>query len=301
MRIDITGYNSTKNTFKIVAIIIAALIFIALFSMLGIFCAKSYKAKLIADRKEKISNELNNKNNQKNYSDILEREQVKKALTPVYSEKTKKEMNEIYNLDSKIAYLTFDDGPTQAVTPLILDVLKEENIKATFFVLGTNVARNPDILKRTYLEGHYIANHGYSHDYSKIYSNAKEVLNEYKKTEKQIKKAIGNDEYSSYLFRFPGGFEGGKYAKVKKEAGKLLNQNQISYIDWNVLTGDAEGANTKEKILKNLEKHTKDKGNIVVLMHDSSSKILTYETLKDVIKYLRDQGYTFDNFYSIMQ
>ena len=301
MRIDITEYNSTKNTLKVVAIIIAALIFIALFSMLGIFCAKSYKAKLIADRKEKISNELNNKNNQNNYSDILEREQVKKALTPVYSEKTKKEMNEIYNLDSKIAYLTFDDGPSQAVTPLILDVLKEENIKATFFVLGTNVVRNPDILKRTYLEGHYIANHGYSHNYSKIYSNAQEVLNEYNKTEKQIKKAIGNDEYSSHLFRFPGGFEGGKYEKIKKEAGKLLNENQISYIDWNVLTGDAEGANTKEKILKNLEKYTKDKGNIVVLMHDSSSKILTYETLKDVIKYLRDQGYTFDNFYSIMQ
>ena len=80
-----------------------------------------------------------------------------------------------------------------------------------------------------------------------------------------------------------------------------MNDNNISYIDWNVLTGDAEGANTKEKILKNVEKHIKDKGNIVVLMHDSSSKILTYETLKDVIKYLREQGYTFDNFYSIMQ
>ena len=100
---------------------------------------------------------------------------------------------------------------------------------------------------------------------------------------------------------FPGGFTGGRYEKIKKEAGKLLKDKDISYIDWNVLTGDAEGENTKEKILKNVEKHIKDKGNIVVLMHDSSSKILTYETLKDVIKYLRQQGYTFDNFYSIMQ
>ena len=103
------------------------------------------------------------------------------------------------------------------------------------------------------------------------------------------------------MFRFPGGYTGGKYIKVKEEAGKLLNENDISYIDWNVLTGDAEGANTKEKILKNIKKYTKDKGNIVVLMHDASSKILTYETLKDVIDYLKNEGYTFDNFYSIMQ
>lgn len=97
------------------------------------------------------------------------------------------------------------------------------------------------------------------------------------------------------------GFEGGKYVQIKKEAGKLLNKNNISYIDWNVLTGDAEGANTKDKILNNLKKYVKNKGTIVVLMHDSSSKILTYETLKDVIDYLRNEGYTFENFYSIMQ
>lgn len=100
---------------------------------------------------------------------------------------------------------------------------------------------------------------------------------------------------------FQGDLKVGRYEKIKKQAAKLLNKNNILYLDWNVLTGDAEGANTKEKILKNIEKHTKDKGNIVVLMHDASSKILTYETLKDVINYLRNQGYTFDNFYSIMQ
>ena len=208
---------------------------------------------------------------------------------------------DIYNKDLKIAYLTFDDGPSQVVTPLILDVLKEEQIKATFFVLGSNVKKNPEILKRAYEEGHYIANHGYSHDYDKIYKNAKSVLEEYNKAEKAIREAIKNNEYSSNLFRFPGGYDGGKYANIKKEAAKLLNKNNISYIDWNVLTKDSQGANTKEKIINNIKKQTKDKGNIVVLMHDSSSKILTYETLKDVIKYLRDEGYTFDNFYSIMQ
>ena len=299
MRIDITEYNSKKYKLKIVAIVIAALLFIASFSMLGIYCAKSYKLKLITSKKENASIAL--KDNYSNKEDITQKEQEKKALAPIYSEKSKTQMSNIYNIDSKIAYLTFDDGPSQAVTPFILDLLKQENIKATFFVLGTNVKNNPDIVKRAYLEGHYIANHGYTHNYSQLYKSAKNVLEEYNKTEKQIQKAIGNSKYSSHLFRFPGGYEGGKYEKIKKEAGKLLNENKISFIDWNVLTGDAEGANTKEKILNNIKKHTKDKKNIVILMHDSSSKILTYETLKEVIEYLRNEGYTFDNFYSIMQ
>ena len=71
-----------------------------------------------------------------------------------------------------IAYLTFDDGPTPVVTPKILDILKEENIKATFFVLGKSVDAHPEIVKRTYEEGHYIANHGYSHNNSILYKDS---------------------------------------------------------------------------------------------------------------------------------
>lgn len=292
MRIDIIEVETKRNKIKIVVIFLITLFVIALFSMLGIYSAKKYQANYMKKYRENINTSQSEKINKKE-------EKKKDDSNKINSSSNK--LNNIYNKDTKIAYLTFDDGPSQVVTPLILDLLKEENIKATFFVLGTNIKNNQDILKRTYQEGHYIANHGYSHNYSKIYKNAATVLEEYQKTEKLIRQAIDNKEYSSKLFRFPGGFTGGKYEKIKKEAGKLLNDNNISYIDWNVLTGDAQGANTKEKILENVKKYTKDKGNIVVLMHDSSSKILTYETLKDVIKYLREQGYTFDNFYSIMQ
>ena len=288
MRIDIIEVETKRNIKKIIVIFLITLLLIALFSMLGIYCAKKYQDNYVKNAKKSDNNIVS-----------IQNKENKKSITEDKNKKT--DIKDIYNMDSKIAYLTFDDGPSTAVTPLILDVLKEKNVKATFFVLGTNVNKNPEILKRAYLEGHYIANHGYSHDYKKIYKNAKSILEEYNKTEKLIRKAIEKDKYSSNLFRFPGGFSGGKYEKVKKEAGELLNEKGISYIDWNALTGDAEGANTKESILENLKKHTKDKGNIVVLMHDSSSKILTYETLKDVIKYLREQGYTFDNFYSIMQ
>lgn len=301
MRIEFIEAKPSKTNKKIIILTILGIVFVVFFSILGINYAKLYKGRLIADKLYKNNIINTNKKESEKTNNLEDRDSVKKVLLPRYTENSKEKMNKIYNSEFKIAYLTFDDGPSRAVTPLILDLLKEENIKATFFVLGSNVKRNPDILKRIYLEGHYIANHGYSHNYEKIYENPEEVLKEYNKTEKQIKKAIDNEEYNSHLFRFPGGFEGGKYEKIKKKAGIILNQNNISYIDWNVLTGDAEGANTKEKIIKNIKKYVKDKGNIVILMHDSSSKILTYETLKDVINYLREEGYTFDNFYSIMQ
>lgn len=307
MRIDIVEVNNKKFKVKLVVIFIITLLLIAMFSLLGIYCAQKYKINYMISKKqnsienivqsiiEQDENTINIENTIQEEPENEEEVENDNKLNNV------DKIKNIYSKDTKIAYLTFDDGPSQAVTPLVLDVLKEENVRATFFVLGTNVKQNPEILKREYQEGHYIANHGYSHNYSKIYKSADTVLEEYNKTEKAIQKALGTEQYSTNLFRFPGGYTGGKYEAIKRKAGKLLKENDIAYIDWNVLTKDAEGANTKEKILSNLKKYSKDKGNIVVLMHDASSKILTYETLKDVINYLREQGYTFDNFYSIMQ
>ena len=196
MRIDIIEVKSNKNKTKVIILTILAILFIVSASVLGIYYAKSYKLKLIADKNiDSLQDEISSTKNSESKKEIEEK----------IKEKTNKTDN-IYDKDSKIAYLTFDDGPSQAVTPLILDLLKKENIKATFFVLGSNVKKNPDLVKRAYQEGHYIANHGYSHDYKKIYKNAQSVLEEFNKTEKQIQKAIENNEYSSHLFRFPGRF-----------------------------------------------------------------------------------------------
>lgn len=212
-----------------------------------------------------------------------------------------KNVDNIYNgTEGKRVFLTFDDGPSGAVTPHILDTLKKYNIKATFFVLGTRVKINPELVKREYEEGHYIANHGYSHQYSKMYASSNEVIKEYTKTEKEIQKALGNKEYSSNLFRFPGGSVGGAYEKVKKQTKEELKKKDIAYLDWNALTNDSAGANTKEKIMKNLKETVGKKNNVVILMHDAPDKILTYETLEDVIKYLQDKGYAFKNMYDLM-
>lgn len=210
-------------------------------------------------------------------------------------------INNIYNgEEGKRVFLTFDDGPTQEVTPHILDILDKYNIKATFFVLGNRVEMNPDLLKREYESGHYIANHGYSHKYSKIYKSATSVLSEYNKTEKSIQEALGNPNYSSNLFRFPGGSHGGPYEKIKKKARTTLNENGIAYLDWSALTYDAEGADTKKEILSNLKKTINGWDNVVILMHDSADKQITYETLEDVIKYLQGEGYAFKNIYDLI-
>jgi peptidoglycan/xylan/chitin deacetylase (PgdA/CDA1 family) len=221
------------------------------------------------------------------------------SFLPVYTEETKSKLANIYSTSEKTAYLTFDDGPSQTVTPLILDLLKQENIKATFFVLGSRVELNPSLVKREYEEGHFIANHGYSHIYANIYTSTTTVLEEYNKTQQAIQNALGI-EYNGHLFRFPGGSTGGKYASLKKEAKALLDENEIGYIDWNALSSDAAGAKTKEALMENIIQTVGEKSSVVILMHDAGDKILTYEVLPDVIAYLREKGYVFKNFYDVM-
>lgn len=207
----------------------------------------------------------------------------------------------IYNdVEPKRVFLTFDDGPTKSVTPYILDLLKSENIKATFFVLGNRAKANPELIQREFNEGHYIANHGYSHKYSQIYQSPQTVLDEYNYTEECIQQALNNKDYHSKLFRFPGGSTGGYYNSIKKETKQILLQNGIAYLDWNSLSKDAEGAKTKEELLQNIIDTIGTKKSVIILMHDASDKILTYETLPSVIQYLRENGYEFKTIYDII-
>lgn len=202
--------------------------------------------------------------------------------------------------EEKTVYLTFDDGPSKNITPLILDLLDTENVKATFFVLGTNVEKYPELVKKEYAQGHYIANHGYSHKYSEIYENNDTILNDYLQCEQALKNALDDENFSTNVYRFPGGSTGGKYHEIKLAGTEYLKENNIAYLDWNALTYDAEGTPTHESILENLEQTVGDKKVVVLLMHDSSSKILTYETLPEVISFFRDNGYTFKTLYDVL-
>lgn len=222
-----------------------------------------------------------------------ELENRKKRYTKLNEDELNK-FSKIYgHSDIKRVFLTFDDGPTNSVTPFILDLLKQEGIKANFFVLGLRAEQNPSLVKREYDEGHFVGNHGYSHKYSAIYESVQTVFDEYNKTNDLIKKAVQDENYNSIVFRFPGGLAGGKYSDIKKEAAKELKENGIANVDWNALTKDAEGAKTKESILENFYNTVQDKTSIVLLMHDAADKILTYEALPEIIKYFKENGYEF--------
>lgn len=211
--------------------------------------------------------------------------------------------NKIVNLvngKEKIAYLTFDDGPNKIVTPKVLDILKKENVKATFFVIGKNVESNPEIVKRAYEEGHYIANHGYDHNNKELYKSEESFIKEIKKTDIQIGKAIGRKDYCSHIFRFPNGYMSKQNKEAKKKAVKLLNDMNYTYIDWNSLNNDSIKKYNKTELLNNLKKYSKNKGTLVILMHDTKDVSDSSEALEDSIKYLKNQGYKFENFYNLI-
>ncbi len=219
---------------------------------------------------------------------------------PVNTPETLAKIENIYEADYKRVYLTFDDGPSETVTPQILNILDTYNIKATFFVLGSRVEIYPGLVKEEFEKGHYVANHGYSHRYESIYSSINSVLYEYWKTEGIIKEAIGKPDYYSNVFRFPGGSNGGKYANLKANAKNALAYNNIAYLDWNCLSRDAEGNFNKEELLQHVIDTSQDKISIVVLMHDAGNKITTYEALPSIIEYFINNGYVFENLYNIL-
>lgn len=202
----------------------------------------------------------------------------------------------------KDIYLTFDDGPSPDITPQVLSILKQYNVPATFFVLGSRVELYPDLVRQEYNAGHYIANHGYSHTYSSIYSSVQSVIDEYNAAEKAIQEALGIPEYHTLLFRFPGGSSGGPYDSIKGQAKSTLENMGIASTNWNCLNGDAEGGSrTKEQLINRLYETAEGWDSLVVLMHDANDKQTTVDALPEIIEHYKAEGYTFKNYYEIFQ
>lgn len=226
---------------------------------------------------------------------------VELSYNSVISDNFKDKICELTEGEDKIAYLTFDDGPSKVVTTKVLDTLKAENVKATFFVIGKYVEERPELVKRAYEEGHYIANHGYDHNNKNLYKNEESFINEVKKTDQAIGKAIGVDDYCSHVFRFPNGYMAKNNKENKKEATKLLEDINYTYIDWNCLNYDSMKKYSKQQLLENLKKSAKNKNTLVILMHDTKDVSDSSSALKESIQYLKAQGYRFENFYDVMK
>lgn len=189
----------------------------------------------------------------------------------------------------KIAYLTFDDGPSENTTS-ILKILAQNAIKATFFLIGQNAERNRDLVKREVNEGHVVGNHTYSHSISYT-EGPVNFLNDVQRGNQVLKSILG-DQYNMKLLRFPGGYFGhGDRLITYRDA---ITRAGYTYVDWNDETGDAEGYNpTVPVLMSNLKKYTVS-DSVVVLMHDAGAKENTVQALPQVIQYLKENGYSFE-------
>lgn len=189
----------------------------------------------------------------------------------------------------RTVYLTFDDGPSDRVTPKILDVLKEENVKATFFIVGSAAEKRKYILEREFAEGHTVAVHSYSHKYNEIYSSPKNLLADIDKCNEVIKSVTGS--YST-VYRFPGGSYG-----LSDRLVSAVKDKGMKYVDWNASIRDAEYYSAPTEILYNSAVDTsKGHDTVVLLAHDSTTKITTAEALKSIIQYFKSQNYVFKTF-----
>jgi len=197
---------------------------------------------------------------------------------------------DVYKPDGhKIAYLTFDDGPSAITTPAILRTLDNYNIKATFFIVGSMAIKYPSLVRKEAADRQTIGNHTYSHNYKYIYSNTNAFISDIIKCNTVIKSILGSN-FNSKLVRFPGG----SFGKNLEPFRESLKSAGYHYIDWNDLTGDAEGQNIPvDKLIDNLKKYTKGKEHVVILMHDISTKATTAKALPQVINYLKSQKYSF--------
>ncbi len=291
-------YRNIRNIIIAICILVLVIIFGLVIKELN---KKSKYQKVYTSYENQIKQLQGGQQEGEEHKTQEQKEAEKKAKLPQLTEEGKSNLENIYHSDTKRVFLTFDDGPSETVTPVVLDTLKKENIKATFFLLGSRVELNPELVKREYNEGHYLASHGYSHVYSQIYASPQSVIDEYNRSVTSIRNAIGEQEYNPHLFRYPGGYWGGKYAEVKKQAKQLLDENDILHIDWNALTSDAAGAKTTEQFIAELEKTVPKHNSVVVLMHDAGNKQATAKALPTIIKYFRDKGFEFENFYSIIK
>lgn len=207
---------------------------------------------------------------------------------------------EKYTGDKKVVFLTFDDGPSPQHTPAVLDILKENKVHGTFFVVGNNFNKkgSAEIAKRQIEEGHAIGCHTYSHNYSALYpkksANPENILAEIEKSLGIIREKTGIADFDTKVFRYPGGHMSWKNIKASDEK---LAQKGIYSVDWNALTGDSESAaagRKGESPLEHIKNDLRMYGNpkiAVVLMHDIKPD--SGSSLPQIIKYFKDNGFEF--------
>jgi peptidoglycan/xylan/chitin deacetylase (PgdA/CDA1 family) len=174
----------------------------------------------------------------------------------------------------KKIYLTFDDGPIPGVTPWVLDFLAEEGIGATFFCVGDNVAKYPDVYASILAGGHATGNHTHNH------------LRGFKTTKKQYLSNVAQcaEVVHSGLFRPPHG-------RITPALAKVL-RNNYRIVMWDVLTGDYDKQRTPQQCFETVKKHVRN-GSVIVFHDSLKAEKNLKPALAQTVKYLKAEGYTF--------
>ncbi|MGM9618138.1 polysaccharide deacetylase family protein [Butyricicoccus sp.] len=194
--------------------------------------------------------------------------------------------------DEKVCYLTFDDGPSTSNTPGILDILKKENVKATFFVVTSEIDEETEpILQRIVDEGHTLCIHANEHEYGDLYASTEAYLEDFANAYDKIYELTG---YRVQGFRFPGGSNGqvnssGCYDNIVTE----MTRRGFEYYDWNAYSHDAEGGNYSPEEMADMAVHEVDissRNDVILLMHDTYGKEKTVSALEQIISQLKEAG-----------
>ena len=256
------------------------------------------------DKKKITESDKDSSNNQKESKEKSETEYKntsEEGQKYIYDavEVSKKLKNEDYsNNGKKIVFLTFDDGASNTVTPKILKILDDYNVKATFFIMGKVLEDGGEnakkLVKEEYDKGHAIGNHSYCHDYDILYPGRHLDLeafeNDYNKNDKELKSILG-DDFSTRVIRCPGGYMSWK--DMDKLDG-YLEENNMASIDWSALSGDAEGKKKDaSQLLKYAVESSMNQEMVVLLMHDTYGKEETANSLPKIIEYFKGHGYEF--------
>ncbi|WP_027308349.1 polysaccharide deacetylase family protein [Caloramator sp. ALD01] len=188
----------------------------------------------------------------------------------------------------KTIYLTFDDGPSYKITNQILDILKEKEVKATFFLIGNKVEDRAEIVKRMYNEGHSIGLHSYTHKMKQIYKSEDTFIEEMKKTEDAVYNVIG---VRPKIIRFPGGSIG----HLDEDFHEKLHDLGYKVYDWNARISDGYVPSKSPDVLyKEAIKTSKKWNTVFLLMHCSETDKNTVVALPKIIDYFKEKGYVFE-------
>lgn len=188
--------------------------------------------------------------------------------------------------DKKVAYLTFDDGPDDKNTAAVLDILKQEGVKATFYVLGKNVKAYPETTKRIFDEGHALGNHSYDHDYKRLYASAESYLAEMEQADDAIYELLG---LRPLITRAPSGRMGNFTSAYEN----IITANGYVEHDWNVSSADAAPNHpVAQDFIDNISGQAV-MNSAIILMHSSAGHEETVKALPEIIRVLREKGYTF--------